>query len=448
MNVTKACRPDARRMALAAAGVALCLTATRAGAATYLFDTDGTTPGFGVTNGGTYNWDDANWTTDTAGTTAGVTWPAGNFPKFNAATGASYTVNVASVESVAGFQQSTASITLTVVGTGSGALDMASGTQGIFNGTSGVLNFNVPISGAATLQFSGGGNIFLNRPNTYSAGTNSVSTATLLHFNNGSAFGTGRISLNIAGYTPLLASGASAITLANNFTNAIAGGGVNFGSDANTPVTSTGNWTLAAFNLILRNNGGTTSPLTLTGVISGTAGLSVSANSTGLITFSGANTYTGSTTVGVTGSTAVTLKLGAPNTIATTSSLILAGGVLDPGGFTHTMTSSTLGLTANSTINFVSGAGELDFANSAAVGWTAGTTLRVTNWDPTIDRIRFGTDNTGLTTGQLAQIRLNGTNLATASLDAQGYLVPEPSTGLALLAGGSLLAAGRRRRAR
>ena len=47
-----------------------------------------------------------------------------------------------------------------------------------------------------------------------------------------------------------------------------------------------------------------------------------------------------------------------------------------------------------------------------------------------MDKLRFGTDNTGLTSNQLAQIEFNGTGLGTAQIDANGYIItvtPPPS---------------------
>jgi hypothetical protein len=222
-------------------------------------------------------------------------------------------------------------------------------------------------------------------------------------------------------------------------------------------VVSTGTWSLGANNLLLRNNGNSTSPLTISGAISGTASLNFSGANGGKIILSGANTYSGSTTVGVTGDTAITLVLGAANTIASSSSLIMAGGGTDPDGFHHTMTSTTLGLTANSTFDYTSGAAEMDFAKSAGVAWTGGLTLNLVstgggNWNLSGDALEIGTDATGLTSGQLGEIEFNGTDLGDAGINAQGYIydtaqvVPEPSTALLGLLGGLGVMSNIRRR--
>jgi autotransporter-associated beta strand protein len=222
-------------------------------------------------------------------------------------------------------------------------------------------------------------------------------------------------------------------------------------------VVSTGTWSLGANNILIRNNGNSTSPLTLSGQISGTASLNFSGANGGKIILSGANTYSGSTTVGITGDTAITLTLGAANTIASSSSLIMAGGITDPNGQVQTMRSTTLGLTANSTFDYTSGAAEMDFANSSGVAWTSGMTLNLKstgggNWNLSGDALEIGTDTTGLIASQLLEIEFNGADLGAAGITSTGYIydtaqvVPEPSTALLGLLGGLGVMSNIRRR--
>jgi hypothetical protein len=323
---------------------------------------------------------------------------------------------------------------LTITGEG---LILATGNDafGMFNNTTII---NTPISGTTggILNPQGSGNVSLFANNTYSGGT-LLNSPTLIYFNNNSSFGTGPITITRGAglFTAVLAQGGSTLTLANNFANTTTGGGINFASAANTPVVSTGTWSLGANNLNLRNNGNGTAPLTLSGAISGTANLTVSGANGGKIIVSGANTYSGSTTVGSSAATSITLQAGAANEFANSSSLIMAGGTFNPGAFNQAMASATLSLTANSTIDFAAGASELDFANSSALTWTG--VLNLANFDPALDKVRFGTDGTGLTVAQLRELEFNGIGLGGAQIDSSGFiLVPEPSTVLLGLLGG------------
>jgi fibronectin-binding autotransporter adhesin len=305
------------------------------------------------------------------------------------------------------------------------------------------------------------------------------SSNTLLWFNNSGAFGSGGITFNrTANYSTLLNYSGTSLTLANNFSTVVANTGantgINFASSANSPVVSSGTWSLGTVNLVLKNSGGPTSPLTLSGAISGSGGLIVTANTANShVILSAVNSYTGPTTVAGTGysfggtasGAAGYLTLGIANAIASSSSVIMAGGTLDPDGFLHTMRSTTLGLTANSTIDFTSGGTvstptEIDLANSAAQTWTAATTLNLLyqtgnsdNWNSSGDALQIGADVTGLTAGQLGQIEFNGADLGDAEISSQGYIydshyaIPEPSTVVLGLLGGLGILCGIRRRA-
>jgi autotransporter-associated beta strand protein len=139
----------------------------------------------------------------------------------------------------------------------------------------------------------------------------------------------------------------------------------------------------------------------------------------GTTTLSGANTYTGATTIN-----AGTLAIGAANRIADTSAMVLGGGTFATGGFAETV--GTLTINTASVIDFGSGTSALAFANSSANSWTGSLTL--TNFDIGTDTLRFGTDATGLTGSQLSAISLSG--FTATGLDSSGFVtftaVPEP----------------------
>ena len=459
--VTKRRREPLYGIMLAALGLFCSMPADHANAAASLyFDVNGVITGYGITNGGTYSWDGANWASTSGGTTTTGNWVAGDFAVFpGGVSGNSYTVTVGQDESMAGLYETVNGVNLTIsqAPSTSGDLNITAvggPIQGFLNGgSSSTLTINAPIVGSGGLEPENGGNIYLNGVYNYSGGTLLGSSSTLTYFNNGSAFGTGTITATLGSATsfaPLLGTAGTTTTIANNW--AATQGGVNFATNASTPIVTTGTWNLTgmptnqAFKL--RNNGPISSPLTLSGIISDSGqGITLSGANGGTITFSGANTYTGPTTIGMTGDTAITLVLGAPNTIASSGGVVMAGGTLDPGDFMHTMTSTTLGMTVNSAITFLSGPAEIDFANSYGLTWTG--TLNLVGFNGAMDALRFGTDTTGLSSAELADIEFNSdpTTLGTAFLTSTGYLVPEPASMSLLLAGGSLLMARRRRKA-
>ena len=437
--------------------LAVCLLANNAKAVNQYFDVNGTTAGYGIANGGSYSWDGANWATASGGGAATANWVAGQFARFpGGVSGNSYTVTVNADESMAGLYNSVSGTTLTINGAGSGTLDVVSGYQGFL--VTGNVIINAPISGVGGVGPEQGGSLYLYGNNTYSGGTEfGFGGSPLTFINNNNSFGSGPVTMSAAAgnYAAVLAT--APVTLANNFTTVTSGNGINFASSASSPVISTGTWSLGANNILIRNNGNSTSPLTLSGQISGTASLNFSGANGGKIILSGANTYSGSTTVGITGDTAITLTLGAANTIASSSSLIMAGGITDPNGQVQTMRSTTLGLTANSTFDYTSGAAEMDFANSSGVAWTSGMTLNLKstgggNWNLSGDALEIGTDTTGLIASQLLEIEFNGADLGAAGMTSTGYIydtaqvVPEPSTALLGLLGGLGVMSNIRRR--
>ncbi len=282
-------------VALASLGAFLGLLANRSQAAviTYNFDVNGSAAGFGVTTGSTYDWDDPSnggfWSNNATSTTGNIAtngWVQGNFPKFQPASTPTYTVTVSNDEQVAGMFFSTAQH-LTINAIGAGDLNMVTGLQGVLGSANADVTINAPITGPGEIQLSNGGNIRLNGVNTYTGGTNLFSTSTLVHFSNGSSFGSNFINMGVAGFAPLLGSGGAPITLPNNFTSSVTGAGINFAADTMTPVISTGTWSLGGNNLVLRNNGDSTSPLSLTNTISGSAIVTLSGNNNGTIIFRG-----------------------------------------------------------------------------------------------------------------------------------------------------------------
>ena len=168
---------------------------------------------------------------------------------------------------------------------------------------------------------------------------------------------------------------------------------------------------------------------TVSGAISVDGGLWVN---NGTWTISGANTYIGSTTINVT----KTLVLGASGTIPDGSGLVVAGTFKTGATIGFSETIGTLTVTDNATIALGTGVHNLIFANSSAIAWTAAKTLTITGWTGstseggTAGKVFVGTDNTGLTSAQLAQITFTG-HTAGAKILSTGEIIPSDiSTGL------------------
>lgn len=400
-----------------------------------------------VANGGTYSWDDANW--NASGSTANTgpytsTWTAGDFARFYNGAGDNFTVTVNASESMAGLYLdagSTATLNLNDAGNNTGSLSIVPNTtlqdgfgytQAFLTG-GGIVTINAPIVGTGGIEEeSGGGHLQLYGNNTYSGGTLFTSSSTFVDFNSSSSFGTGPIGYYNTTFSLMENNAASPVTLANNIQ--ILGGttGIDF---IGAGTTTTGTWNLGTFNTNIRNNGVSTH-LTIAGAMSGTGGVvTFSGANGGTINLNAVNSYTGNTVIGSSGDTAVTVALGVANAIASSANVTMAGGTLNLGGFNHTMTGTTLGLTANSTIDFT-GSSSVSFANSSALSWTG--TLDLANWVAGTTTLQIGTDATGLTAAQLADIEFNGIDLGDAGINASGdiYIVPEPSSlALGLLGG-------------
>ena len=284
----------------------------------------------------------------------------------------------------------------------------------------------------ATLQFHN--NLAIN---TTLAIANAISGNGTLEFTSDAAPITGdlnRITVGVlssfTGEISVLANGMFANFTAGSTTNqnlTIAAGGYMAMSE------DIGFGKLNGAGKIIRNAGTNTKTLTLgnnnatggnfSGSIEGvsTTLSSGTFNSSGIIavtkvgngtqTLSGANTYTGATTI-----SAGTLALGASNVLANTTAVSIGNATLDASTFTDTI--GTLAVTSTAKINLGIG-GTLAFANSSAINWTGGT-LHITGTFVSGSSLRFGTTSSGLTATQLSLISASG--YTSFSLNSTGYL--------------------------
>ncbi len=161
------------------------------------------------------------------------------------------------------------------------------------------------------------------------------------------------------------------------------------GSYSNINLTLSGSMvvsnTLALFSMTTGTNS-----LFVTGVISGSGG--VTASGSGTVVLMAQNSYTGATTV-----TAGTLKLGASERMADVSPLRLAGGSLKMNGATETVGS----LRVDSASEIVFDNGSLTCADSAAEVWTGTLVLR--GWKSGVTRFFVG-NSASLSQAQLDRI--------------------------------------------
>jgi fibronectin-binding autotransporter adhesin len=332
-----------------------------------------------------------------------------------------------------------------------------------------VLAFNAPISGAGAVQFnyhnsSSGGSLTLGGNNTF----------------------TGDLTLNPTG-------GTNVLTLLAGSTTALGAGNVVFGQygrlDLNGFDATSGllRGLAGGAHGVVTNNGATDVAFTLQssssqtygGVIeNGTRAISIIKSGSGTQTLSGANTYTGTTTVGggtlaITGSLAggaVSVQSGASlsgtGTIGGATS-ILGGGILAPGASPGTLTiTNTLALADTSILNY-----ELDAANQTVGGGindlvtgvtdlalggvlnvtgtgdfstvTQGTIWRLINYSGSLG-------GNGLTIGSAPALTSGLSYEVDTGTAGQVNLVvvPEPATLVGLIAGGLGIAAARRFRNR
>lgn len=131
-----------------------------------------------------------------------------------------------------------------------------------------------------------------------------------------------------------------------------------------------------------------------------------------------ANTYIGPTTLD-----AGTLTLGAAGVLPDASEVFIGNATLVTGSFAET--AGRLVITSTATLQLGTGA-MLAFADSRGVDWTGGT-LMLTGSFVSGSSLRFGTNSSGLSSGQLARISTSG--YANFALDANGYLTAMSSSG-------------------
>jgi fibronectin-binding autotransporter adhesin len=306
-------------------------------------------------------------------------------------------------------------------------------------------SFTSAIAGARTVTKAGAGTWTLSGNSSYTGAT-TISQGTLKLGATGTApnspLGTIGANTSVTSGATLDLNGftlATAEPLSLNGTGISTGGALS--NSVATAVTYSGAITFATAASIIGEAGtiaitGTPVSSAIAITLGGASGGSVSTViagartltkiGAGTWTLSGANTYTGATTI-----SAGELRYNPGANITPASQIILDGGTLATTSITtgRTITnSSTLQLNAVSTINLGANVHTYTFANSSAITWN-GASLTINGWtgtagaSGTAGKLFFGATTGTLTGGQLAKISFTGYP-ATPTLLASGELVP------------------------
>lgn len=282
-------------------------------------------------------------------------------------------------------------------------------------GTSGVTISNtVSNAGFALSSFAGNGAL----GNTLSGPISGIGTITVtggtLNLNAANSFGgTYRAALGILKIGDLLALQNGTLDM-----NPADSGTVNLNNLNATVGALMGSRNLALGNGVV-SIGNNNLSTTYSGVLSGNGSLVKIGN--GTLILSNTTTYSGATQINL-----GTLKLGTNNILPATP-ISIDNATLDAATFTDS--TGPLAVTSTATINLDTGA-VLAFTNSSAVDWSNGE-LNITGAFVAGSSLRFGTDASGLTSTQLAQISAAGVNAF--ALDVNGYLIPRDYSSWAII---------------
>jgi autotransporter-associated beta strand protein len=373
---------------------------------------------------------------------------------------------------------------------GSGSVEKLGANTIAFTNSGNTYNGGTTISGGL-LQVDGDGSLGSGQLNlsggTYNtSASRTVATPNAINLTANSAVTTTSAATSvIMDLSGTLGGSAGTLTFRNDgangagdtFSARLSGSGYNFSRPI---VIDNGSFVGGSTELVGFNPTGTSQ--TLSGDVSGNGTLRRSAGVAGVAgetILTGNNTFAGATdvfrgiltlssasgqalggTASVTVDTDGRLVLGTSNQINDAASMTLTGGIFNVNSQDETLGTLDVNVISplTSFIDFGSGTDSiLSFANSSGVAWDATAVLEINNWSgvPNVgggtEKLFFGTDATGLSGTQLAQIQFEiGANFYPATILSTGEvvaLVPEPAAaGLALVAGVGL-AMRRRRRA-
>jgi fibronectin-binding autotransporter adhesin len=457
-----------------ALGIAVLICSCNVHAANYWFDNNGTTAGFGVLNGASYDWNTAStWNTDgTGGAGTMTTWPGGSNQAFFAGAGASttYTIRLGAtgssnvtlqnfglnMNSALSGASGNGNVTIGNSGDSGNLVLNAANSIGAYNGTltinnginlnakqlnyrGGTIVINGVISGTGASHISSGnffgltsGTLTLAGNNTF-AGNVTAASGYVFSLQHANALGaTGGTNTVNSGGTMEVAGGASIVSgesISINGDGVSSFGALRAGSGGGT---WNGGVTLASASRLGATAGNT---LTVTGTISGGAGIgfNVSGQSgTGVVLLNPttSNTYTGSTGIirGI-------LRLGKDDALPTGTTLdvdsvnsVSDAATFDMAGFNQTV--AVLQDSATSNIN-----GKI--TNSLASSTSTLTLNQASN--TTFDGIiENGSGTLVLTKSGTGNLTLNGANTHTGGTNIENGKIVIGSGNDRLATGGSV----------
>ena len=318
-----------------------------------------------------------------------------------------------------------------IIGTTSGGLNKTGAGTWTLSGVNTYTGVTTISGGTLSVGTIGNGGVAGNLGAASNAAANLVLNGGTLQYT-GAAASTDRLFTLDTGGGTIDSSGSGTATFSNTGSMGLTGSGAR-----TLTLTGSNNGSLAA---VVGDSGGATA-LTKTGG--------------GTWTLTGANTFTGNTTVSagtlavnadnalgatakVTINTGGTVLLGTTagnNRIGNTTEVALAGGIFNTGGFSETVGKMTL--SGNSTLDFGAGTSHLTFDGASSLG---SSTLTVLNWTGVpvtvggTDQLLFTNSSftAGSTTSQV-QFNIGGTLYNSIFLNAGSSIlelvpVPEPST--------------------
>jgi autotransporter-associated beta strand protein len=309
--------------------------------------------------------------------------------------------------------------------------------SGLFNIQSGTTTINSVVYNYASrtlgITKNGTGALVLNGNNTY-AGTTTLNNGTLV-LNSATALGTS--ALTIVSGTIDNTSG-SAKTLTNNNTQNWNGNFTFLGTNGSLDMGS-GTVSMNASRTVTVSNG----TFTVGGIISG-SGFGLTKNGAGTLLLTGANTFTGATTINAGTLSIASITNGGVagslgNSTNATGNLVLGGGsLLYTGSNASTDRNFTLTASTTSEINVSNAATELTIS-----GTSASTNGALTKNGSGTLILSGNNGHSGATTINAGTLVLSGTNTGSAiTINSGGSLLSNTSLGSTTVNSGGAIASG------